>query len=89
MKGNKFSDTAKDYARKLNDDELRFLSLRLSQRLGADLSEAIDVLQRNPDIDYWLSLSKNATEFYEMIDSVDALLQIEAKRRYSIQDKRS
>jgi len=84
MKGNRFSDTIKEYVRKLTDDDLRFLHMRLSQRIGSDLAEAIDLLQRNAEVDHWLSLSKSATDFYDMIDAVDVAVQNEVKRRFTL-----
>jgi len=88
MKGNRFTDTVKEYARKLNDDDLRFLQMRLSQRIGADLAEALETLQRNAEVDHWLSMAKSANELYDMVDAVDAALQNEIKRRFAIYEKR-
>lgn len=82
MKG-KFSDTIKEYVRKLADDDIRLLHMRLSQRLGSDLAEAIEFMQKNPEVDYWLSASKNADDLYDMVDAIDHLVQNETKRRFS------
>ena len=86
MKGNRLSDSIKEYARKLSDEDLRFLNMRLSQRIGADVAEAVELLQRNSDVDHWLGLSKSASDFYDMIDTVDVALQTEAKRRFSVHE---
>lgn len=81
MKGNRFFDTIKEYARKLSDDDLRFIHMRLSQRIGADVAEAVEFMQRNADINYWLDTSKSANEFFDMIDAIDNATQNEVKRR--------
>ena len=86
MKGNRFSDTIKEYVRKLTDDDLRFLNVRLSQRIGSDVAEAIELLEHNAEVDHWLCLSKNANDFYDMIDAVDAVVQSEAKRRFTLHE---
>ncbi len=88
MKGNRFSDVVKEYSRKISDDDVRFLAMRLSQRIGADVAEAIELLQRNQELDHWLSLSKNANDLYDMIDLIDSTLQNEAKRRFTLHEKR-
>lgn len=63
-----------------------FLQMRLSQRIGQDLAEAIEVLQRNAEVDHWLGLSKSASDFYDMIDAVEAALQNEVKRRFTLHE---
>ena len=89
MKGNnKFSDTIKEYARKINDEDLRFLNMRLSQRVGADVSEAIELLQHNAEVDQWLCLSKSANELYDIIDTIDIILQGESKRRFALYESK-
>lgn len=87
MKGNRFLDTVKEYVRKLNDEDLRFLHMRLFQRIGSDVGEAVELLQRNSDVDHWLGTSKNASDFFDMVDVVDTVVQNEAKRRFSVHDK--
>lgn len=87
MKNNKFSDTLKDYVKRLSDDDLHFLNVRLSNRLGGDVGEAVEFLQKNSEIDRWLALSNNATEFFDMVDLVDQQLQYEAQKRFVYEPK--
>lgn len=81
MKGNRFTDTVREYVRRLTDDDLRYLHMRLTQRVAEDVGEAVEFLQQNADVDHWLGLSKSATELFEMIDVIDAAVGTEAKRR--------
>lgn len=81
MKGNRFFDTIKEYVRKLSDDDLYFVITRLSRRVGADVAEVVEFVQRNQDVDYWLSNSKDANDFFDMIDAMDNIIQNESKRR--------
>lgn len=81
MKGNRFFDTIKEYARRLSDDDLYFVATRLTQRVGSDVAEVVEFMQRNQDADYWLSGSKDANDFFDMIDATDNIIQNEFKRR--------
>jgi hypothetical protein len=81
MKGNRFFDTIKEYARKLSDDDLYFVSLRLTQRVGSDVGDVVEFMQRNQDVDYWLSSSKDCNDFFDMIDAIDNIIQNESRRR--------
>lgn len=87
MKSNRFSDTVREYVRRLNDDDLQYLQMRLFQRIGSDVAEAIELIQRNSDMDHWLGLSKNANDLFDMIDSVDLSIQNESRRRFAVHEK--
>lgn len=86
MKGTKFSDVVKEYSRKLSESDLRYLLMRFNQRIGPDVAEAIDLLEQNGDLKHWLGVAKNATEFFDMIDTVDHILQNESRRRFNVHD---
>lgn len=81
MKKTQYNDLLKEYVRRLNDDDLRFLSLRLGQRLGGDVGDAVEFLQRHPDIDRWFDNATTAADFYDMVDLVDNSVQMEARKR--------
>lgn len=83
----KYNDTVRDYVRRLNDDDIKFLSSRLSNRLGGDLGEAFDLIQCNQDMDRWLSSADNADDFFDMVDIIDNQIQQEVKRRFSHEPK--
>lgn len=88
MKGNRFTDTVREYTRKLNDDDLRYLHLRLTQRVAGDVGEALELIQRHSDMDHWLSHAKSSNELFDMIDVVDASVQNEAKRRFALYEQK-
>lgn len=73
----------KDYASRLNDDNLRFLDMRLKHRLTDDLADAVAFLSSSPDMDRHLSSAKGADEFYDMLDAVQKQVEREARKRYS------
>lgn len=78
----KYTDVLREYAKRLNDDDLKYLNMRLTHRLGGDVGEAIEFMQRNQEIDRWLSSAGNATDFFDMLDSIDSSVQQEVKKRF-------
>ncbi len=84
----KFNDALKEYVRRLNDDDLKYIGIRLANRLGGDLGEAAEVVQRNPEMDRWLSAANSADDFFTMIDQVDLSVQLEAKKRFGGYEQR-
>lgn len=82
----KQSDFIKDYVRRLNDDDLRFLAFRLCQRLGGDIGEAIEYLQKNQDIDRYFAAANSADAFFDLLDNLDNQLQIETKKRFTVHE---
>ena len=75
------NEMLKEYVRKLSEDDLKFISIRLTQRLGSDVGEVVELLQKNSEVDKWLSTSNNAEEFFDMVDLVEQQIQSEIKRR--------
>lgn len=71
----------KDYCQKLSDDNVKFLYGRLSQKLGGDLADAVDLLSEFKDIDRWLLGAEDFEEFYEAVDYIHAALEKEHERR--------
>ena len=78
----KYTDVLREYAKRLNDEDLKFLNMRLTHRLGGDVGEAIEFMQRNQEVDRWLSTAGNATDFFDMLDQIDASVQQEVKKRF-------
>lgn len=71
----------KEYVKKLSMDDLNFLISRLSQRLSGDMSEAAEFMQRDKELDRWLSLSTNSQEWYDKIDKLQEFIKLEIDRR--------
>jgi hypothetical protein len=82
MKSNKGHEIIREYAKKLSDDELRYLNIRLTQRIGGDIAEAVECIQSNQEMDRWLSGASSASDFFDMVDQVDGYIQQEVKRRF-------
>lgn len=78
----KFNDVLREYVRRLNDEDLKYIGMRLGNRLGGDMGEAIEVIQRHSEVDRWLSTANSADDFFTMIDQVDNYVQLEVKKRF-------
>jgi hypothetical protein len=92
MKKYVYNDALREYIKKLNDDDLKFIGTRLSQRIGSDVGDAVEVIQRNSDMDRWLSSAVNADDFFEMVDQLDNCVQQEVRKRlggYEQKEKKS
>lgn len=70
-----------DYVSKLPDDELRFLTVRLIERVAGDLCEAVNRLSKKPEIDNLLGSASSAWELYDQADNIRDVVVKEAKRR--------
>jgi hypothetical protein len=88
MKGTKFTEVVKEYGRKLSDADLRYLLQRFHQRIGEDVAEAVEFLQKSSDIDSWLSTAKSANDFFDMTDTIDNILQGESRKRFNSYDSK-
>ena len=74
----------KEYCQRLSDEQLKFLSQRLSRRLSGDLPEVLDFLSNVKEIDRWLAGAEACFELYDMIDLVDAAVDSEIDRRWDL-----
>jgi hypothetical protein len=70
-----------EYVKKLTDDDLKFVNIRLSRRMGDDVGETIELLQEHPEIDKCLSTASSANDLFDMVDQIDNYIQQEVKRR--------
>lgn len=73
----------RDYVRNLSEEDLRFLSLRLSQRLGGDMGEAIEKIQSNVEINRILEVASGANNFFDLIDMTEDAIQQEYRKRFA------
>lgn len=71
----------KDYVSKLNLDTLSYLAERLRDRVGSDIAEATEVLSKHVEMDKLLASSKNAEEFFNMLDYIGTFVEKEYNKR--------
>jgi hypothetical protein len=72
----------REYAQRLSDDNLKFVSGRLTQRLSGDLPEVLDFFAENPDIDRWLQTARTGWELYDMLDVAHKTVDKEYTKRF-------
>jgi len=73
----------KEYCQRLSDDNVKFLTQRLTQRLLGDTAEVIDFLSSTKEIDKWLSSAATSQDFYEMLDMFQSIVEKEDETRQS------
>jgi hypothetical protein len=77
----KIDSAIKEYVCKLPFDSLKYLFDRFDERIGPDLSEAIDFVSKNPEVDRLLASAKNGDEFWATVDMVSGFVEKEFHRR--------
>jgi hypothetical protein len=71
----------KEYCQRLSDENLKFLSQRFTQKLLGDTAEALDFLSSTREIDKWLSSAASCDDFYEMLESLQSIIEKEDEKR--------
>lgn len=71
----------KEYVGCLNNDALKYLSVRLENRISSDLAEALDALSNTNEMDKWLASAKSNDELYDMVDLVQEYVDRELHKR--------
>lgn len=74
-------NTLIEFVSSLSEDDLRFLSTRLIDRLENDLGEALDFMSHFKSIDSILSVTKSADEIFNVLDALTEVSQKECKKR--------
>lgn len=77
----KAPNVLREYAAALNDEELKYLYMRLDQRFTGDVAEALLIMQRHEGIDNWLKSAKSYHDFFGLLDVVVNQFEYESKRR--------
>ena len=73
----------KEYCQRLSDENVKFLTQRLTQRLLGDTAEVIDFLSSTKEIDKWLSSASSSKDFYDMLDMFQSIVEKEDETRQS------
>lgn len=77
----KVDTSVRDYVSKLSFDNLKYLGERFNNRIGSDLSECVELISKNSEIDRLLGAAKNAEEFFAIVDAVAYAVDREFVRR--------
>jgi hypothetical protein len=85
MKTKSVDQQIKEYVKKISEEDLKYLSARLSQRLGGDLGDALVLIQDHyPEINKVLSSAPSCTELYNVIDALDRQVQEAATKKIPV-----
>jgi uncharacterized membrane protein YhfC len=74
-------NTVIEYASFLSEEELRWLGLRLTERLSGDLADTLDFMSKNTRMDALLQSANSSTELYDLCDRIKEVVAKECKRK--------
>lgn len=74
----------KEYCRRLSDENISFLTQRLSQRLSGDIAEVLDFLGGTRELDKWLSSASSCEDLYTMLDTFQSIVEKEDESRKAV-----
>jgi uncharacterized protein YqgV (UPF0045/DUF77 family) len=85
MRAKSVDAQVKECVKKVSDEDLKYLSSRLSQRLGGDLGEAMSLIQeRYPELNKLLTNTPNCDDLYNTIDIIDQQIQEVANKKLAL-----
>jgi hypothetical protein len=74
-------NTVVEYTSTLSEEDLRWLTQRLSDRLVGDLPEALNYMSHSTKMDQYLGSANNSWELYDACDRIRDICTKECKRR--------
>jgi hypothetical protein len=73
--------TVVEYAASLSEEDLRFLSLRLTERYSGDLPEALDRMSKHAKMDALLQTAESGMALFDLLDKTRDILAKETKKK--------
>jgi hypothetical protein len=70
-----------EYALSLSEDELRSLTLKLTEKYSGDLADAVEFMSTDKRMDSILVAAPTADAFFTTVDHVRDVLQKECKKK--------
>jgi hypothetical protein len=70
-----------EFVNKVSDDELKFIGVRLVERLTGDLAIILEHFQSRPEVDAVLAAAGSGEEVFSILGVIQDLVAREAKRR--------
>jgi DNA-binding response OmpR family regulator len=71
----------KDYCSRISEDDLDGLARTLPQNVAGDRSHACSIIQKDKEMDRWLSLASGADDWFLKADSIGEFASIELDAR--------
>lgn len=73
----------KEYCSRITDEDLQSLSAVLPQQIAGDRAFACSILQKDKEVDRWLSQANSADDWFNKIDSIGEIALVELESRNS------
>jgi hypothetical protein len=70
-----------EFVNKISDDELKFIGVRLVERLAGDLAIILEHFQTRPEVDAVLAAAGSGEEVFAILGVIQELVGRESKRR--------
>lgn len=70
-----------EFVNKISDDELKYVGVRLLERLTGDLPLVLEHFQTRPEVDAVLAAAGSGEEVFAILGVIQELVTKEAKRR--------
>ena len=70
-----------DYIKRLSDEELAFLRIRVVQNLHGDRADIANFLSRDIEVDRWLRSAVTADEFFDALQYAGDCVMKESEKR--------
>lgn len=70
-----------EFANSISEEDMRVLTLKLSERYSGDLAEALEFMSNHKQMDAMLSNTHSADELYDLCDQIRDVLQRECRKR--------
>ena len=76
--------TILEYASSLSDEEVRNLASILNENPTGDLSEGLEIMSKNPEMDLVLASAESAQQLWDLLDKVRDIILKESKRKIPV-----
>lgn len=70
-----------EYASSLSDEEVRALAAIISENPTGDLSEALNFMSTNPNMDAVLASAESANQLWDLVEKTRDIILKESKRK--------
>lgn len=70
-----------EFVGSLSDEDLKFLTSRLTEKLQGDIAQALELMSQHKSIDNVFSAAKSADEVFNLCDFISEFLLKECKKR--------
>lgn len=70
-----------EFINSVSDEDLRFLALRLIEKMSGDMPDALNFLSRKQEVDLFLGSASSVEDFYKSCDTIKDWVVKEVKRR--------